>query len=55
MALIIDVIRVNDRPTLVRLEEKFGPFEIPIDEEPEDDPEFRFYRKLMQEKPRGCK
>lgn len=59
MALVFEIIYVNDRPTLVKIEEKYGPLDIKYhqnynDYDPVlDNPELRQLDRLMRQIPRG--
>ena len=52
--IIFKIVYENQRPVLKTLEEIYGPIDVEEPEpDPEDDPQFRFYKRLMEERPRG--
>lgn len=59
MALIFEIIYVNDKPTLVRIEEKYGPLNIKVNDHRDDydpvldNPELRQLDRLMRQIPRA--
>jgi len=52
MPTVYEIVESKQRMVLKEIERKWGEIRFDREPDPEDDPSFRFYDKLMREKPR---